>query len=220
VNYPVGMNRLDHIVVAAATLGQGVEYLRDLLGVEVPAGGVHATMGTHNRVMQLGGDAYLEIIAINPDGTVPPRPRWFGLDAALLRAALAERPRLVTWVMNTPNLAALAASADFAVGTPAAFSRDDLSWDIALTDDGRLLADGLLPYCIQWHNSPHPSRKMADLGCRLQKLILHHNRPDWLAARLESLDATQLVEIDPLTDSESPRLTAVIDTPRGAVNLE
>lgn len=214
------MNRLDHIVVAAATLEQGAAYLQDLLGVEVPAGGVHATMGTHNRVMQLGGDSYLEVIAIDPAGRVPPRPRWFGLDTALLRAALAERPRLVTWVMNTPDLAALAASADFTIGTPAAFSRDNLSWDIAITDDGRLLADGLLPYCIQWHSHPHPSRAMADLGCRLCKLTLHHNRPDWLGARLESLGASQLVEIDPIPDSESPRLSAVIETAQGLVNLE
>jgi len=214
------MNRLDHIVVAAATLEQGAAYLRELLGVEVPAGGVHATMGTHNRVMQLGDDCYLELIAIDPAGTVPAWPRWFGLDNALLRAALAERPRLVTWVMNTPDLAALAASADFVIGTPTALSRDGLSWEIALTEDGRLLADGLLPYCIQWHSSPHPSRAMADLGCRLQKLTLHHNRPDWLADRLESIDGSHLAEIDPIPDSNSPYLTADIQTPNGLVRLD
>jgi len=220
VIYPVGMNRLDHIVVAASTLEQGAGYLQDLLGVEVPAGGVHATMGTHNLVMQLGNDSYLEVIAIDPAGTVPPRPRWFGLDTALLRTALADRPRLVTWVMNTADLAALAASADFAIGTPAALTRDGLSWEIAITDDGRLLADGLLPYCIRWHSSPHPSRAMADLGCRLQKLTLHHNRAEWLADRLESIGAARLVEIDPIPDSKSPFLTAIIETPKGVVKLD
>jgi hypothetical protein len=213
------MNRLDHIVVAAATLEQGAEYLRGLLGVEVPAGGVHATMGTHNRLMQLGDDSYFEVIAIDPAGTVPTRPRWFGLDTALLRTAIAQRPRLITWVMNTPDLAVLAAPGDFAIGTPTALSRDGLSWEIALTDDGRLLADGLLPYCIQWHSSPHPSRAMADLGCRLRKLTLHHNRPAWLAARLQSLGASQLVDIDAIPDSESPWLSAEIETPQGLVEL-
>ncbi|HEY5738282.1 MAG TPA: VOC family protein, partial [Gammaproteobacteria bacterium] len=213
------MNRLDHIVVAATTLEQGAEYLRGLLGIEVPVGGVHATMGTHNRLMQLGDDSYLELIAIDPAGTVPARPRWFGLDTALLRAAIAQRPRLITWVMNTPDLAAVAAAGDFAIGTPTALSRDGLSWEIALTDDGRLLADGLLPYCIQWHSSPHPSRAMADLGCRLKKLTLHHSRPDWLAARLATLGATDLVEIDEIPDSESPYLSAELETPNGLVRL-
>ena len=213
------MNRLDHIVVAAESLQQGAEYLRDILGVEVPAGGVHKTMGTHNRLMQLGDDGYLEVIAIDPQGAAPRQPRWFGLDTALLRAALADRPRLVTWVIDTADIHGLAASAGFDIGTPTALGRDGLEWEIALTDDGRLLADGMLPYCIQWHSSPHPSRAMADLGCRLRKLVIHHNRPAWLAARLESLGAGHLVEIEKIPDSESPHLTAVIETPQGAVRL-
>ncbi len=60
---------------------------------------------------------------------------------------------------------------------------------------------------------------MADLGCRLQKLTLHHNRPDWLAARLESLGAAHLVDIDPLPDSECPRLSVDLETPNGLIKL-
>jgi hypothetical protein len=214
------MNRLDHIAIAAVSLEQGGEYLRELLGVEVPVGGVHATMGTHNLVMQLGDDRYLEVISIDPAGKVPEHPRWFDLDRQSMRAQLAERPRLITWVMNTPDLGGLVARAGFDIGTPAAFSRDNLQWDIAVTDDGRLLAGGMLPYCIQWHSKPHPSRAMADLGCRLQKLTIHHNRPQWIAARLESMDAAHLVEIDQIPDSESSHLAAIIETPNGPVRLE
>lgn len=220
MDYHAGMNRLDHIVIAAESLQQGAGYLSGLLGVEVPRGGVHQTMGTHNLLMQLGGDSYLEVIAIDPGGRAPDRPRWFDLDQGLMRASISQRPRLITWVMNTPDIGRLAADAGFDIGAPTALSRDGLEWEIALTDDGRLLADGLLPYCIQWLSSPHPSRAMADLGCRLQKLTLHHNRPDWLAERLESLDAAHLVEVDAIPDSDSPHLSAVIETPRGLVTLE
>lgn len=213
------MQRLDHIVIAAATLAQGVDFLRQRLGVEVPRGGVHRSLGTHNHLMQLGYDAYLELIAIDPAGEIPLRPRWFGLDSALLRAQLARQPRLVTWVVNTPDIHALSASAGFDIGTPTALSRDQLSWEIALTDDGRLLGDGLLPYCIQWHSSPHPSRGMADLGCRLQTLTLHHNRPDWLRERLDALEVLDLVEIAALPDSEAPYLSATLETPGGVVEL-
>ena len=214
------MNRLDHIVIAAASLEQGGEYLRELLGVDVPIGGVHATMGTHNLVMQLGGDSYLEVIAIDPAGRVPEHPRWFDLDRLSMRAMLAERPRLITWVINTPDLDGLVNRTGFDIGTPAAFSRDSLQWDIAVTDDGRLLAGGMLPYCIQWHSKPHPSRAMANLRCRLQKLTIHHNRPQWIAARLESLGAGHLVEIEVIPDSESPHLSAIIETPKGPVKLD
>ena len=213
------MQRIDHIVIAAATLPQGVDFLRQRLGVEIPRGGVHLKLGTHNHLMQLGDDAYLELIAIDPNGETPPRPRWFGLDSALLRAAIARQPRLVTWVVNTPDIRRLAATAGFDIGTPTELSRDKLSWEIALTDDGRLLGDGLLPYCIQWHSSPHPSRGMADLGCRLQSLTLHHNRPVWLAERLAALGALDLVRIVPLDDSEAPYISANLETPKGLVTL-
>ena len=82
------MNRLDHIVVAAESLQQGVDYLRATLGVELPKGGFHQTMATHNHLMQLGDDAYLELIAIDPDTAAPAHPRWFALDQASMRARL------------------------------------------------------------------------------------------------------------------------------------
>lgn len=214
------MNRIDHLVVAAETLEQGAGFLRDLLGVEIPVGGKHATMATHNLLMQLGDERYLEVIAIDPGAEPPDRPRWFDLDRRDMRAALAEGPRLITWVMNTPDIAGVVERAGFDIGIPTPLSRDGLEWEIALTGDGRLLAGGLLPYCIQWHSEPHPSRAMADLGCRLQKLSLRHNRPDWIDGRLAALGAAGLVEIETIPDSESPCLSAIIETPKGLVTLE
>ena len=214
------MNHLDHIVVAARDLRQGADYLRSMLGVEVPAGGRHQSMATHNLVMQLGNDAYLEVIAIDPDGETPRHPRWFGLDSHCMRAAVREHPRLVTWVINTDDLGALAARAGFDIGTPTALSRDALQWKIALTDDGRQLGDGMLPYCIQWHSSPHPSRAMANTGCLLQEINLYHPRPNWLNDRLDALEASHLVHIEALPDSETAYLEAVIETPNGNVVLK
>ncbi len=217
--YHVDMNNLDHIVIAAATLKQGADYIRSTLGVEIPKGGVHQTMGTHNCLMQLGNDAYLEVIAINPGGNAPASPRWFGLDTTLLRAAIRHKPRLITWIINTPEIHQLVGSAGFDLGTPIALSRDELKWEIALTDDGRLLADGMLPYCIQWHSRPHPSRGMADRGCLLQSLTIHHNRPRWISGRLDAIEASHLVDVEPLADTRAPYLSAIIDTPTGTLTL-
>ena len=71
VIYHSGMNNLDHIVVAADSLKQGVDYIRSCLGIEIPKGGFHRTMGTHNHLMQLGNDAYLEVITIDPEAEAP-----------------------------------------------------------------------------------------------------------------------------------------------------
>ena len=213
------MNNLDHIVVAASTLQQGVDYIRKNLGVDIPKGGVHQTMATHNHVMQLGNDAYLEVIAIDPTARPPPQPRWFGLDEAPLRAAIQQQPRLVTWAMNAADIHQVVDSAGFDIGTPTALSRDDLEWEIALPDDGRLLAGGMLPYCIQWHSTPHPSQGMTDFDCLLQGLTIHHNRPRWITARLDAIGASHLVDVETIADSETPYLSASIDTPKGKVTL-
>jgi hypothetical protein len=213
------MNQLDHIVIAADSLQQGVEYLRATLGVDVPKGGFHQTMGTHNHLMQLANDAYLEVIAIDPEARAPRHPRWFGLDDALMRASLKQQPRLITWVMNTSDIHRLSASAGFDIGTPTALNRDNLKWEIALTADGRLLGGGMLPYCIQWHSSPHPSRGMTDLGCILHALTIHHNRPHWIAEQLDAMDASHLVQVETLGDDKTPYLEAEIETPKGLVNL-
>ncbi|MCP3690291.1 MAG: VOC family protein [Gammaproteobacteria bacterium] len=212
-------NKLDHIVVAADSLERGTEYIRDELGVDIPKGGFHQTMGTFNHLMQLGNESYLELIAIDPQAEPPNYPRWFGLDEALMRGSLHTSPRLITWVMNTTDMQGVVRTAKFDTGRPTELSRDQLRWQIALSDDGRLLGNGLLPYVIQWHSRPHPSRGMADLGCRLLSLKLYHNRVDWLESNLNSIDARHLVEVKPIADSESPYLSVVIETPGGVKSL-
>src|SRR3954469_7122628 len=74
------MTELDHITVAARSLAQGLAYLRDALGVDLPYGGAHPRMATHNHLLRLGPALFLELIAIDPTAPPPARPRWFQLD--------------------------------------------------------------------------------------------------------------------------------------------
>jgi hypothetical protein len=60
---------------------------------------------------------------------------------------------------------------------------------------------------------------MVDNGCLLQQLTIHHNRPRWLNDRLDAIDASHLVDIEPLADNETSYLSATIDTPNGTVVL-
>jgi len=66
---------LDHIVVMAANLDEGVAYCERILGVPMLKGGEHIAMGTHNYLLRRGRDLYLDVIAINP-GTTVAHPRW------------------------------------------------------------------------------------------------------------------------------------------------
>ena len=42
---------LDHLVVAARTLEEGVAWVESRLGIAMGPGGKHAAMGTHNRLL-------------------------------------------------------------------------------------------------------------------------------------------------------------------------
>jgi hypothetical protein len=68
--------RFDHLVIGAASLAQGVDWVEAELGVTLPPGGTHPRMGTHNRLTAVGPASFLEIIAVDPAAEPPPRPRW------------------------------------------------------------------------------------------------------------------------------------------------
>jgi len=158
--------RIDHLVIGAGTLQQGLDHVRERLGVSMPFGGVHAKMGTHNHLMQLGNASFLEVIAINRDIEPPDRPRWFGLDDAFIRRQIIKEPTLLGWVVNTDDIDRLMKQANFSLGKAELITRGNLSWHFGLPEDGRLIAGGMLPYAIEWGTDHHPSAGMYG-GSRL-----------------------------------------------------
>jgi len=210
---------IDHLVIGAADLAQGIDYVKECLGVDMPYGGVHETMGTHNHLMRLGNDVFLEVLAVNPGIEPPETPRWYGLDDPYVRRQIQAKPTLLTWVVNTENIEKLLHRARFAFGSATLLSRGNLSWYFGLPDDGRLLAGGMLPYVIEWRTDSHPSKHMTDAGCRLERLDIYHPCPSWLRSILESIGATALVTIHPLQKNTPPYLVAHILTPHGAREL-
>ncbi len=206
---------IDHLVIGARDLDTGIDAARKWLGVEIPFGGSHKKMGTHNALMKLGDDLFLEIIAVANKMTPPKRPRWFGLDDPHIRYRIACHPTLLSWVVNTDDLAGLLEQADCAMGKAELFTRANLHWLFSLPGDGRLIAGGMMPYAIEWLTSPHPAAAMPDLGCNLSGLVLHHNQPEWLYAALRSIGAEKLVTIQPVEHDKTPYMEALINTPGG-----
>ncbi len=216
-------NRLDHLVVAAASLEQGVAWCEATLGVAPGPGGVHATMGTHNRLLRLSTEAfpdcYLEIVAIDPAAPPPGRARWFGLDAPTLHQRLAQRPRLVAAVVRTPLIEMHRwglINVGIHPGEPIAFERASpagpLAWRMLVRDDGALLHGGALPVLIEWKGERHPAQAMPAAGLSLQSLRLAG-----LPRRAQ--DVLKLRGIEVATEAEGPALTATFATPRGDVTL-
>ena len=99
---------VDHLVVAATSLEQGVAWCEATLGITPGPGGKHLLMGTHNRVFSIASaafpGAYFEIIAIDPEASPPARRRWFGLDDPALQQRISDAPRLVHLVARTRML--------------------------------------------------------------------------------------------------------------------
>jgi len=209
---------LDHLVVAAATLAEGVQWCEAALGVTPGPGGRHPLMGTHNRLFDISSaafpQAFFEILAIDPAARPPGRARWFGLDTL----DLSSGPRLLTWVarssaIDARGLALRAAGLD--IGPAIAASRDTpqgrLAWALSVRDDGQLLAGGALPTLIDWGRTPHPTASMAKPGVTLQALTLRGLPP----AAIQALEARGVVH----AADAGPALSATLDTPRGRVTL-
>ena len=237
---------VDHLVVAATTLADGIAWCEATFGLTPPAGGRHAAMGTHNRIFSIASGryprSYLEIIAIDPAGVTPARPRWFGLDEPALQRALESGPRLIHWVARCADVDATAAafrSAGFDPGEVIAAERATpdgvLRWRISVRPDGRRLCDGALPTLIQWGDA-HPASTLAASGCTLAALAVE-DLPESIEALLGSVDAAHadaaamrsagsgaVPTVTPATlaspGNGSGRVVATIETPRRAMTLE
>jgi len=207
---------LDHLVVAAQALAEGCAFIEAQLGVRPQPGGKHVAMGTHNALLGLGPKQYLEVIAIDPEGVNPARPRWYDLDEPRMRAALAEGPRLIHWAAQTDDIEAAKAHARIDLGAVHPVSRGDLHWRITIPDDGHLPGAGLVPTLIQWPDGTNPADRLADSGIRLVALAGEHPDPAAIRAAIASLGLSETLKV---TYGRHPRLAAMLRTPRGIVTL-
>lgn len=213
---------VDHLVVAAATLEQGIAWCEATLGFTPIAGGKHPLMSTHNRVFSIATPdfplAYFEIIAIDPDAPSPGRARWYGLDEPALQARVARAPQLIHSVARTTMLDMHRfglIQVGQRPGEPLAVQRETpsgtLSWQLLVPEDGRPDCGGALPTLIQWQGL-HPAQNMPACGITLQALTLR-------GVPMRARDVLRLRGVSVLPDG-APAITATLLTPKGEVVLE
>ena len=204
--------RIDHLVYATPDLQLGIAAIEKQLGVTATPGGQHPGLGTRNALVALGPASYLEIIGPDPDQPKPSGPRRFGIDDL-------TAPRIVRWVVKSSELAAVKTKADkagVALGAVASGSRKRpdgvvLAWHY--TDPATVVADGLVPFFIDWGTSPHPSLTAAK-GATLVQLRAEHPEAPRVQKMLDALGLDLRV-----SQASTPALIATIDSPRGRVEL-
>jgi hypothetical protein len=218
--------RVDHLVVGAASLEQGVAWAEATLGVVPGPGGEHPLMGTHNRLLRIATvdypRAYLEIIAVQPGKSPQHGQRWFELDAETVRDTLRkDGPRLLHYVASVPDVRNAVAALqglglDRGKVVPASrmTARGLLEWQITVRPDGQRLLEGTLPTLIEW-GATHPVAGMGESGVTLQALVAQHPQAPQLRA------AGEAIGLERVQVRQGPaNLCATLATPRGRVQLE
>jgi hypothetical protein len=200
---------IDHIILGVADLDQGVARFEQLTGVRPIYGGKHPT-GTHNALVSLGGDTYLEIIAVQPGATPPAH-----------FAALSGLKELtpIGWAVSASDLEFLRgrlSSAGMALTPPTEGSRvtpagATLHWQtFGLQDE----VDEA-PFFIVWSaGTAHPS-STSPKGCTLGR---------WSVAGphgkiLEQLRSTLGLPVETST-APAPAMRLELECPKGTVVFE
>lgn len=229
-------SHIDHLVVVAKTLDQGVQWCEATLGITPDPGGEHPQYGTHNRLFKIATPryplAYLEIIAINMAVAHKPSSgvkRWFDMDEPGLQEAISLMPRLVHFVANTDNVEVarrIWKEQGIDRGPAVHASRHSrkglLQWQITVREDGQRLFNGTLASLIQWGKADdaeplrlHPRNSLPRSGVSLQGIAISHPSADKLLA---AYDAIELSGIG--INTGPANITATLQTPKGLVSLQ
>lgn len=212
------MLTLDHLTIIAPSLEEGVAHVRDCLDIDMPSGRKHPDMGTHNHVLRLGDDVYLEVIAIDLTAPAPTQARWFGLDDRdAVRAAWDSGHRLRGWVARTQQIDAVLAQHGHLLGRKTQLSAGAAPpYFFAIPPGGALPLAGVAPSVIDRGQRPPPIAAMPDLGARLARFTIEHPDPYSVEALYAALDAKHAPQVQ---KGDAVRYRADIRTPFGMKTL-
>jgi hypothetical protein len=130
--------RIDHVIYATADLDAAAARVEAELGVAAVGGGRHERLGTHNRIVPLGG-GYLELLAVADADEAA----GSALGTAVQARIAAAGDGLMAWAVAVNAVEPVAARLDTAIST---ISRSGLS--AYLTGVAEAMADPFLPFFI------------------------------------------------------------------------
>ena len=209
---------VDHIILSIDSLERGIDLLERETGVRPVYGGAHPGRGTHNALLSLGGNQYIELLSRNPNDTselgrqfasrlkehygkfkVPTPTGW----AMRVTDADAERARLIAIGFK---------ASDVRPGSRAKPDGQTLSWK---TFDPWGTGDELLPFAIEWGaGSTHPSLA-SPAGCRLADFGMTARSPESVGALFRMAGYPMKVEA-----GSKDGLSVTLECPRGRVHFQ
>ena len=209
-------SRIDHIVIGAANLILGTNILETKLRAKFSPGGEHQIMGTHNNLLKLQSNIYLEVIANNPNTDKPSRRRWFSLDESNIKDKIKNSPRALCWILEVDDIENTVKKCGYNPGEILQLSRDDLTWKVTIPSDGKLLENGVLPFLIEWPSDQHASKRLNNSNISLNKLYLFHPEPN----KINNI-ISNLIESDLIRASEGvSKIELILTTQNGKVVID
>jgi len=184
---------IDHLIFASPTLSSGIDFIEKKLGVRPVMGGQHIGRGTHNALLALGKNTYLEVIAPDPTQSDISRPLW-------MKADQATEPQLWTWAGRSSDLKSLSDIAKqyhipfgkLEKGTRNQTNGNVLQWELSVPVIEN--AQGLLPFFIDWGNTIHPSNTLPQAG-EVVEFKAFHPSATQVQSQLEKLGVPLNVEV-------------------------
>ena len=154
------MHKLDHIVFGANTLEKGTKFVESILQAKLSDIGYHNDMGTHNRVIKISDEVYLEVVAIDPNMENSKYRRWFNLDNPNLQLKLEKSPQIIGYVVENNNRIPIKYYDPFFNA-----SRSNYRWQFSMPNyrsnilDSEIIETGIIPSLISW-KSKKPIHQM------------------------------------------------------------
>lgn len=204
---------VDHFILGIDDLEKGIEEFYNKTGVKPIFGGVHEGAGTHNALVALDNNVYLEILAPQKKGL----PTVWG-------SITCEQLTPIGWILNTNDSeSVLQSMKHFKI------SNSGIRNLSRKRSDGKLLqwknifhnyygSLSLNPFFIEWaEDVVHPSQT-TPTGCTLESFTLNLNNKNSLIDFLQSLDLN--LPFEKKSNGESGSLMSLsLNTTKGKVNF-
>ena len=209
-------SRIDHIVIGTSNLILGTSTLESKLSHQFSLGGEHKIMGTHNNLLKLQSNIYLEVIAKNPNADKLTRPRWFSLDENNIIEKIKDTPRALCWVLEVENIEDTVKNCGYNPGEILQLSRDSMNWKVTVPPDGKLIDNGILPILIEWNKDQHPSKKLSNSSVSLNKISLYHQDPKKIKKIISNLIQSDFIQVL----EGLPKIELILTTQNGKIIID
>jgi len=168
---------VDHVVLGISDLDRGIRELESLTGVRAVYGGEHPDRGTHNALVSLGADTYVEIIAPRAGAVV---------SADLANLAKLEHLTPVGWAVGASR--AQVERSGVEATAPRAGSRRQPSGNVLHWETFEL-AQPLdnAPFFIRWRDAAQHPAKTSPGGCSLGGIGFDDPKADELTRVIRAL---------------------------------